>query len=123
VSGVQLGAQEPEPADPLRLTIEAERTADRLRSFSAVRLRAGLPGGDTRAGRAFGLAQQLADRTAELAGWPQRVLPLLPDTCAGDVLAVCAADLVEVLEACPPSIAALLSAEACTDLVAVRRVL
>lgn len=110
----------PEPRDPARLAVEIERTVDRLRSLSAVRLAAPLPGGRSRAEAAFALAQVLADRAAGLEGRPVRVLPELPDLAAGDVLAVCGHDLLAQVrlgrdpQACR---------EAVEALVALRRVL
>ena len=77
--------------------MEAARTCDRLRSMSLVRLAAPLPDGRSRARAAFDLAQDLADRTASLAGRPAGRLPELADPAAGDVLAVCAQDLLEEL--------------------------
>ena len=77
--------------------MEAARTCDRLRSMSLVRLAAPLPDGRSRARAAFDLAQDLADRSAALAGRPVRRLPELADPAAGDVLAVCAQDLLEEL--------------------------
>jgi hypothetical protein len=91
-----LGAQPPED-DPARLALEASRTTDRLRTLSLVRLATALPDGRTRAQSAFLLAQQLVDRVSELTGAAPRALPPLPDRAAGDVLAVCVHDLVEVL--------------------------
>jgi hypothetical protein len=89
---------DPEPSDPRRLALEGTRTADRLRTLSLVRLAAPLAGGTTRARAALALAQELADRAAELAGRPPRALPELPDSAVGDVLAVCVHDLVEQVE-------------------------
>lgn len=84
----------PDPGDPARLAAEIERTADRLRSLSAVRLAALLPDGRSRAAAAFALAQVLADRAADLEGQHRRALPELPELAAGDVLAVCGHDLL-----------------------------
>ena len=118
--GVSLLDPQPDPGDPERLALEVGRTAERLRSLSAVRLAAALPDGGCRAAAAFGLAQALTDRAATLAGRPHRALPELPDLAAGDVLAVCGHDLVEQLHS---------SAEPATcrraveDLVALRRLL
>lgn len=106
------------------MAIEAGRTADRLRSLSVVRLRVPLPEGDTRAERTFRLAQELVDEAGDLASWPRRRLPVLPDTSAGDVLAVCAADLVEVLGGLPdPAVVARISSTVTERLIALRRVL
>jgi hypothetical protein len=121
---VNLLADDPAPADPRRVTREAERTADRLRGLTVVRLRVALPESDTRAERAFRLAQELADEAAALAGWPQRSLPVLPDTAAGDVLAVCATDLVEVLDAAAdPQVVSRVSESVVARLIALRQVL
>lgn len=94
---VNLLQADPDPADPARIAVEAARTADRLRTLSLVRLAAELPDGRTRAGATLALAQRLADRAATLDGRPARRLPALPATATGDVLAVCANDLVEAL--------------------------
>ena len=70
--------------------------------MSLVRLAAPLPDGRSRARAAFDLAQDLADRAAGLAGRPARRLPELADPAAGDVLAVCAQDLLEELATALP---------------------
>lgn len=57
--------------------------------------------GGTPATRAFALAAVLADEAADLDSRPRRPLPSLPAASAGDVLAVCAHDLMAVLEAAP----------------------
>jgi hypothetical protein len=87
----------PAPEDPERLVLESSRTCERLRSLSLVRLGAQLPDGRSRARAAFDLAQELADDAAALEGRPARALPDLADPAAGDVLAVCAQDLAEVV--------------------------
>lgn len=111
---------QPDPGDPERLVLEVRRTAERLRSLSAVRLAAPLPDGRSRAAAAFALAQALTDRAAALAGRPHRALPELPDLAAGDVLAVCGRDLVEQLDtrADPEP-----CRRAVEDLIALRRLL
>jgi len=110
----------PDPGDPARLAVEIERTVDRLRSLSAVRLAAALPDGRSRAAAAFALAQVLADRAAGLEGQPVRRLPDLPDLAAGDVLAVCGHDLLEqVRRGADPQA----GREAVEALVALRRAL
>ncbi len=96
-AGVSLLDPTPAPEDPERLILEASRTCDRLRSLSLVRLGAQLPDGRSRARAAFDLAQELADDAAALEGRPARALPDLADPAAGDVLAVCAQDLAEVV--------------------------
>ncbi|MGI9198046.1 MAG: hypothetical protein ACR2KE_11360 [Candidatus Nanopelagicales bacterium] len=40
------------------------------------------------------LAQRLADRAADLGGWPQRPVPDVGDAAVGDQVAVTAADLL-----------------------------
>ena len=121
---VHMLAEDPAPAEPRRVALEAGRTADRLRSLSVVRLRVPLPEGDTRAERTHRLAQELADEAADLAGWPRRRLPVLPDTSAGDVLAVCACDLLEALDSqSDPAVVARVSAAATARLIALRHVL
>jgi hypothetical protein len=117
---VSLDEPEPDPGDPRRLAREGARTADRLRTLSLVRLAAPTAEGRSRAAAAFALAQELADRAAALAARPRRVLPELPDGAAGDVLAVCVADLVEQLEVPDP---AGRSAELCARSVAQLRAL
>lgn len=115
---------DPDPADTERIAIEAARTTERLRSMSLARLRAALPEGDTRSDRALRLSQEFADATAELAGWPRRELPDVPDTAAGDVLAVCATDLVEQLRLAPDAARVRqISAWAGAALIALRRLL
>ena len=89
---------DPDPTDPRRLALEGARTADRLRSLSLVRLAAPLGPGPSPARAAVALAQDLADAAARREGRPTRSLPELPDAAAGDVLAVCVADLVGSLE-------------------------
>jgi hypothetical protein len=111
----------PEPDDPHRLAVEAGRTSDRLRSMSLTRLDAPLADGRSRAGAAFGLAQQLADWSAELSGRPSRSLPRLASAAAGDVLAVCAQDLVDDLRQHPGGGAARRCREAVTALIDLRR--
>lgn len=121
---MDLLAAPPDPADPARLVLEAGRTCDRLRSMSLVRLSAELPGGGTRAGAAFDLAGEFADLAADLAEQPRRDLPPLPDPAAGDVLAVCARDLVqELLDRPGEPDAAEVCARAVAALVSLRRVL
>lgn len=93
---------DPDPSHPDRLALEGARTADRLRTLSLVRLAAPAAQGASRAQAAFALAQELADRAAELAGGPRRALPVLPDSAVGDVLAVCVHDLVEQLQQAGP---------------------
>ena len=112
----------PDPTDPARLQVEADRTCDRLRSMSLVRLAAPRPHGPTRAGAAFALAATLADARADLVGRPRRQLPELPDPAAGDVLAVCANDLVEAVRTRPgdPD-AARICGDAVRALIALRR--
>ena len=111
---------DPEPTDPRRLALEGARTADRLRTLSLVRLAAPMGDGRTRAGAAVALAQELADTTARLAGRPPRALPALPDGAAGDVLAVCVADLVEELGEAAADQAAAVSAAAVEQVRALR---
>jgi len=89
------------PRDPERLAVEAGRTAQRLRTMSLVRLSAPLEEGDSRAHQALALAQRLTDAAARLVGRPARRLPALPDRAAGDVLEVCARDLVDAVRSTP----------------------
>ncbi len=115
---------DPDPSDPDRVEIEATRTADRLRSLSLARLRTPLADGGPRALRALELAQQLADAAADLAGRSRHRLPEVPDLAVGDVLAVCAADLVEVLRATPePATVEPVATWASTRLTELRRLL
>ncbi len=113
----------PEPTDPARLRIEAARTCDRLRTMSLVRLAASRLDGRSRAREAVELAQLCADEAAGLAGWPHRRLPEVADAMAGDVLATCAQDLVEQLEARPVESAAEVCATVVARMVALRRTL
>ncbi len=111
------------PVDsPDRLAVELERTVSRLRVMSLVRLAAPLSDGVSRAGRALLLAQQLADAEAGVVGGPQRPLPEVGDSVAGDVLAVCGNDLVAAVRAAPRSGAAA-CAQAVTALIELRRIL
>ena len=80
---------------PERLAVEAERTADRLRTMTLARLGRGAP---SPADLAHALAQRLADIAADAEGRPRRALPRLGDECAGDQIAVTAYD---VLRAAP----------------------
>ena len=97
------------------------RTCDRLRSMSVVRLAAERPEGHSRAQAAFDLAQEFADRAAELAHRPPRALPDLGVFAAGDVLAVCAHDLVEELAGHDPKPAGEVCADAVARLIDLRR--
>jgi hypothetical protein len=110
----------PDPGDPTRLAKELQRTVDRLRTMSAVRLAAPLPDGRSRAAAACALAQRLTDRAARLAGRPLRSLPDLPDLAAGDVLAVCGHDLLEQVRIVADRDACRIAVD---ELIALRRVL
>lgn len=116
---------QPSEADPRRLELEADRTAERLRTLSLVRLATSLPDGRSRAGAAFDLAQRLADRAADLTATQQRALPELPVQAAADALAVCARDLVDVLRAAsaPAAGAEAACRESVAELIALRRLL
>lgn len=120
VRGVSLLEPQPDPGDPERLALEIGRTAERLRSLSAVRLATATPDGRSRAVAAFALAQELTDRAAVLAGRPHRPLPELPDLAAGDVLAVCGHDLLEQLRVHAEPATCRRAVE---DLIALRRLL
>lgn len=116
-----------DPSDPDRLSREAERTCDRLRTMALTRLSRPEAGGASRAAAAFEVAQRLADTAADLDGRARVGLPELADPCAGDVVAVCAHDLVAAIEATTESVSAQAAARACrsavADLVALRRTL
>lgn len=112
-----------EPDDPARLRLEAGRTCDRLRSMSLTRLGASVPDGRSRARAAFDLAQVLADGAGQLAGRGARMLPELPDSSAGDVLAVCSEDLAEAVESCRTEASGQACREAVAALVALRLLL
>ncbi len=112
-----------DPGDPRRLRLECQRTAERLRSMSLVRLATPLPDGRSRAAAALDLAQAMADSAAQLTGDPPRRLPALPDQAAGDVLAVTAGDLAEALGAGPVERAGQECARAVEALVELRRLL
>jgi hypothetical protein len=113
----------PAPEDPQRLALEAQRTCERLRSMSLVRLGSSLPDGRSRARAAFDLAQELADAAAALAGRPGQALPDLADPAAGDVLAVCAQDLAEEVASRRGEAPAQACRRAVEGLVALRQVL
>jgi hypothetical protein len=83
--------------DPRRLALEGQRTADRLRSMSLVKVAAPDSTGAPSSEVVHRLAQEFADEAADLAGHPRRTLPPLPDRAIGDVLAVCVNDLVAEL--------------------------
>ncbi len=121
VTRMSLLDPDPDPSDSRRLALEGARTADRLRTLSTVRLAAPLAQGRSRAAAAFALAQELADVAAELARRPRRTLPDLPDSAAGDVLAVCVNDLAEELDAHPGQRAAAACAGAVEQVRALRR--
>jgi hypothetical protein len=91
--------------------------------MSLVRLGAGLADGRSRARAALDLAQDLADEAAGIAGRRARRLPDLPDPAAGDVLAVCAGDLADELDAVPTDSAAGACRSAVERLVALRQLL
>ena len=119
--GVSLLETPPDPRAPARLRLELTRTCDRLRSMSAVRLATARPDGRSRARAALDLAQDFADRAAELAARPQQALPELGDFAASDVLAVCGLDLLEELEARGAQESAAACAAAVTRLIELRR--
>lgn len=73
---------------------EVNRVVDRLRSMTLARLAAPWQGFDSMAAGARGLAQRLADRAADVGGWPRRAVPDVGDAAVGDQVAVTAADLL-----------------------------
>jgi hypothetical protein len=85
------------------VSVELERTVDRLRSRSLSRLaRAWDPAdasGPTAAQAGLALAQDLADAAAALEGGPTRSLPSVDPHVVPDVLAVCGHDLLLALAA------------------------
>ena len=91
--------------------------------MSLVRLGASVNDGRSRARTALDLAQELADEAAAIAGRPALRLPDLPDPAAGDVLAVCANDLAEELDAVPPEVGASTCRSAVERLVSLRQLL
>jgi hypothetical protein len=91
--------------------------------MSLVRLGASGNDGRSRGRAALDLAQELADEAAAIAGRPARRLPDLPDPAAGDVLAVCANDLAEELDAVPPEVGASTCRSAVERLVSLRQLL
>jgi len=121
---VHLAAVEPPDDDPDRLAGEADRTVHRLRTMPLARLSAPQPGGASRAAGAFALAQQLADLAADLSASARRGLPPLPDSAAGDALAVCAQELLEQVRAAAPRPEARAACRAAVaGLIALRRTL
>ena len=77
-------------------SVELGRVVDRLRSMPLTRLAA--PWGDypSRAAGARALAQRLADRAADLAGLPHRLVPDVGDAAVGDQVAVTGRDLLSL---------------------------
>lgn len=73
---------------------EVTRVVDRLRSMPLVRLAAPWEGYPSMAAGARALAQRLADRGAEVGGWPMREVPDAGVAAVGDQVAVTAADLL-----------------------------
>ena len=78
-----------------RYAVDLERTVDRLRSLSLVRLGAAFEPEPTRAEAARDLVQRLADEAADLSGEPRRTVPRLADSAVGDQLAVVGRDLLD----------------------------
>lgn len=74
--------------------IELDRVVDRLRSMPLARLAAPWPPYASRAAGARALAQRLADRAADLAGWPRHPVPDVGDAAVGDQVAVTGRDLL-----------------------------
>lgn len=84
---------------------ELERVVDRLRTMPLGRLDAPWPPYATRAEGARALAQRLADRAADLGGWPRHPIPDVGDAAVGDQVAVTGADLL-ALDPSPDELAA-----------------
>jgi hypothetical protein len=76
--------------------VELGRVVDRLRSMPLARL--ARPWGDypSLAAGARSLAQDLADRGADLGGWPRREVPDVGDAAVGDQVAVTGLDLLDL---------------------------
>lgn len=76
--------------------VELGRVVDRLRSMPLARL--DRPWGDypSLAAGARALAQGLADRAADLGGWPRREVPDVGDAAVGDQVAVTGRDLLDL---------------------------
>ena len=76
--------------------VELGRVVDRLRSMPLTRLAA--PWGEypSRAAGARALAQRLADRAADLAGLPHRLVPEGGDAAVGDQVAVTGRELLSL---------------------------
>lgn len=126
-----MGLLEPEPAltDLRRARLEVRRTVDRLRSMPIARLKRPIaasgaaephaivdPAADTPAARTFALASTLADEAADREGRQRQPLPTLPATSAGDVLAVCANDLIALLAGTADPVATARLSEAMIEL-------
>ena len=116
----------PEPgAGADDLARDLDRVIDRLRSLSAARLAAPVPGWASRAVAARALAQACADAAAHLTGEPTRTVPALSDLAVGDQVAVCGHDLVAALSGTGTDrdAAATAAAAVRADLDALRRAL
>ena len=76
------------------VTTETARVVDRLRSMPVARLAAAWPPCASRAAGVRALAQRLADRAADLGGWPRHEVPDAGVAAVGDQLAVTVQDLL-----------------------------
>lgn len=79
---------------PDQVRTELDRVVDRLRSMPLTRLAAPWPPYASRAAGARALAQRLADRAADVGGWPRHRVPDAGDAAVGDQVAVTGADLL-----------------------------
>lgn len=114
-----------------QLEQETRRVTDRLRSLSLVALTAPVsgpvPSSDegwrpSRAAMSRAAAQRIADLVAGVEPCPLRTLPHVGDGVVADQIAVCAADLGQLLRGDLPG-AAVAGAEALDVLVQLRRAL
>ncbi len=110
---------------PLVESVEREiaRIADRLRTFSLVRLGEPVAGHSSRAAAVRAVVQALADAAAGLEGGPRREVPRLADAAVGDQLAVIGADLVAAGGSAPAAVADPVLDRALRELVDLRRLI
>jgi len=73
--------------------VEVGRVVDRLRSMPLTRLARSWGDYPSLAAGSRALAQRLADRGADLGGWPRREVPDVGDAAVGDQVALTARDL------------------------------
>lgn len=78
------------------MSVELDRVVDRLRSLPLARLARPWGGYPSLAAGARALAQEFADRAADLGDWPRREVPDVGDAAVGDQVAVVGRDLLRL---------------------------